>query len=69
MILPDPLIFARPFHVWLGLVLYILIVVQILIGTKFLKVPFWWHTRVNWVAIIAIATVHGIYGFQIYFLR
>ncbi len=66
--IPDPLIFFRPLHVWLGLVLYALVLLQILIGTRILKIPFWWHKKVIWVVILLVATLHGIYGFQIYFL-
>jgi len=65
--LPDPLIFTRPLHVWLGIVIYLLLIVQILTGTKMIRIPFWWHRKVIWVAILVIATLHGIYGYQLYF--
>lgn len=68
MILPDPIIFTKPLHIWLGIITYSLVVFQILIGTRILKVPFWIHTKVNWKIIITIATIHAFYGIQIYFL-
>lgn len=67
MFLPDPLIFSKPFHIWLGILTYLLIVLQIGIGTRFIKLPFWVHTRVVWIALLAIATIHMIYGISIYF--
>jgi hypothetical protein len=69
MILPDPNIFDRPLHVWLGMVLFLLVSSQILIGTRILKLPFWLHTRVIWILILAIMLIHGFYGLEIYFLR
>ena len=69
MILPDPLVFTRPLHVWLGLVLFVLVSLQILIGMRILKLPFWLHTRVIWILILVVMLIHGFYGFEIYFLR
>lgn len=69
MILPDPIIFTKPLHVWLGAVTILLLLTQISIGLRWLKVPFWVHTRVVWRILIVIALIHGYYGFQIYFLK
>lgn len=38
--IPDPLIFARPLHVWLGLLTFSLVILQILVGTRILKINF-----------------------------
>ena len=69
MRLSDPLISGVPFHVWLGMVVFFFAIVQILIGTRILKVPFWIHTRVVWVIILLLGLIHGFYGYQIYFLN
>jgi len=69
MILPDPIIFTKPLHIWLGMLTYSVVIFQILIGTRILKIPFWIHTKVNWKIILLLASIHGFYGFQIYFLN
>ncbi len=48
MILPDPLIFARPLHVWLGMIIFLILIFQISVGLKYIKIPFWYHTKVIW---------------------
>jgi len=69
MILPDPIIFTKPLHIWLGIVTFILLVIQILIGKRILKVPFSLHTGILWKSLVALALVHAFYGYEIYFLR
>jgi succinate dehydrogenase hydrophobic anchor subunit len=74
MILPDPIIFGRPIHVWLGLLTLLLLLFQIVLGIfvvngvgRGTRVHFI-HTKVNWIILLLIALIHGYYGFQIYFL-
>lgn len=69
MILPDPLIFSRPLHVWLGILLFLVLIFQIMIGKKWIKIPFWIHTRINPIILFILTLIHGFYGFQTYFLR
>lgn len=69
MILPDPKLFSKPLHVWLGMVTFLFVIIQILIGTRMLKLPFWLHTKVLWIIILLLVLVHGFYGFEIYFLK
>lgn len=69
MILSDPLIFSKPLHVWLGMVVFLFVITQILIGTRILKVPFWIHTKIIWKIILILGLIHGFYGFEIYFLK
>ncbi len=69
MILADPIIFTKPLHVWLGMVIFLLVLLQIGIGTRIIKLPFWVHTRIVWILILTLAIIHGFYGFEIYFLR
>lgn len=69
MILPDPIIFTKPLHVWLGMIIYILLVFQILTGLRIIRTPLWVHMRFLWIILIILATIHGFYGFEIYFLK
>jgi hypothetical protein len=69
MILADPLIFTKPLHVWLGMVIFLLVVFQILTGSRIIKVPLWIHMKLVWIIILGLALVHGFYGFEIYFLK
>lgn len=58
----DPLIFDKPLHIWLGMLTFLLILLQIGIGTRIIKLPFWVHTRIVWIAILVVGLVHAIYG-------
>lgn len=69
MSLPNPVIGNAPLHVWLGILALIFIIMQILVGKRILRLPFWVHTRVIWVVLLSLAVIHGLYGFSIYFLR
>ena len=69
MILADPLVFTKPLHVWLGILTFIFVLIQILIGRRIIRVPFWIHTRIIWKIILGLAIIHGFYGFEIYFLK
>lgn len=61
-----PLLFGKPVNIWLGMVLAVLVVLQVLLGARVLKLPFVVH-RVNGFAILAIAVVHGFIGYMIWF--
>lgn len=67
--IPNPLIFDIPLNVWLGLLAFLLLVLQILIGARVLKLPFWFHTRVVWILLLVVVLIHGLIGFQRYFLN
>ena len=69
MILPDPILFTKPLHVWLGMVIFIFVLLQIGTAKKILPIPFWWHRNVFWKIILGLAIIHGFYGFEIYFLK
>lgn len=69
MILPDPLIFSKPLHVYLGMLLFLIVLFQIGIGKRIIKLPFWVHTKIIWKVILIIALIHGFYGFEIYFFH
>jgi len=75
MILPDPVIYTRPLHVWLGFLTFLLLLTQITLGIIMVgwagmssKVHFF-HTRVIWIILLIIVLIHGFYGFEIYFLK
>ena len=69
MILANPLVFTKPLNVWLGFVTLILLIVQILVGARVIKVPFIVHTMILWKILIVVALVHAFYGFELYFLK
>ncbi len=69
MILPDPLLFDKPLHLWLGLVTLLLLIFQILVGAQIIKLPFWTHKKLIWIILLTVALIHGFYGFEIYFLK
>lgn len=53
-----PIIMGLPLHLWLGILLFLLIVFQILTAKKILPVPFKWHRRMGYVILI-LAILHG----------
>lgn len=53
-----PIILGAPLHLWLGILLFILIIFQVLVGKRILSVPFVWH-RVTAIIIILLALIHG----------
>ena len=53
----------------LGIITYAILVVQILVGLRVIKlgkVHRVWHRRLAW-AILAVATLHGLGGIAFYF--
>lgn len=69
MILPDPIIWAKPLHIWLGFLALGLLLLQISIGKRILKLPFWVHRKLVWWILLLVVLIHGFYGFEIYFLN
>ena len=53
-----PIILGQPLHLWLGILLLILLVVQIAGARKILPISFRWHRIIGYV-ILALAIVHG----------
>lgn len=53
-----PIIFGQPLHLWLGILVLILLVVQIAGARKMLPISFRWHRILGYV-ILALAIVHG----------
>jgi len=67
--IPNPLIFGKPLSIWLGFLALALLILQILVGKQIIKLPFWMHMKVIWVALLIVVLIHAWYGFQIYFLQ
>jgi hypothetical protein len=60
-----PIIFGLPLHVWSGILIFLLLLLQVGIGKKIIKIPFKWHKR-NAVLIVCLAIIHGFAGVSIY---
>ncbi len=60
-----PFFFGQPIHLWLGILLFILIVFQIAVAKKLIPVPFKWH-RIMGFVILLLAMLHGFIGFGLY---
>jgi len=56
-----PIILGKPLHLWLGLLLFTLILFQIAVAKRILPIPFRWH-RVMGYVILLLATIHGLIG-------
>lgn len=67
MRLPIFYILTIPIHVWLGIILAILVIAQMLIGKQIIKLDhFLWHRRIIPVLIIIVLIFHAWYGLSIY---
>lgn len=53
-----PFIFGQPLHLWLGILLFILVVFQIAIAKKLIPVPFKVHRSMGYVILILVI-IHG----------
>jgi hypothetical protein len=60
-----PVIWGRPLTVWLGLLLYTLVLLQVLVGARVLKVPFVYHRKAGYL-ILLIGLIHGSMAFAAY---
>lgn len=63
-----PLVAGKPLHLWLGLILLLLLIFQVLTGKRIIKLPFAYH-RGNAMAIIFIAILHAYFGIGIWFFN
>jgi len=61
-----PAIGGKPINIWGGMLLGALVVLQVLLGTKVLKLPFRVH-RINGFVILLFALVHGFLGYMVWF--
>lgn len=59
-----------PIHVWLGMLLALLILLQMAIGKRIIKLDhFLWHQRIIPVLILIVLLFHAWYGISIYYPR
>lgn len=61
-----PIILGLPLHFWLGIILFLAILFQILVAKKILPVPFRWHRIVGY-AILVLALIHGSVAAGLFF--
>lgn len=57
-----PILLGQPLHLWLGILLFLMIVFQILVAKRILKIPFKWHRTVGYL-ILFVAIIHGFIAF------
>jgi len=62
-----PVLLGLPLNVWLGFLLFIQVVFQMLTGKRVLKVNFRYH-RINGALILLVGIAHGIMGVGIWLL-
>jgi len=60
-----PIIFGYPLHFWIGILLFILIIFQIVVAKKILPIPFKWH-RITGYLILILAAIHALIATGIY---
>lgn len=67
MILPIFYIWKFPIFIWLGMLLALLIILQMLVGKQIIKLNHTlWHRRIIPITIIVILLIHAIYGLELY---
>lgn len=54
-----PIILEQPLHLWLGIILFLLVIFQIAVAKRIWKVPFKWH-RIGGYVILLLAILHGL---------
>ncbi len=53
-----PILWGQPIHLWLGMILLLCVIFQVLVAKQILKVPFKWHRIMGYV-ILLLALIHG----------
>ncbi len=62
-----PVLLGLPLNVWLGFVLILQVLFQVLTGRRLLKVDFRYH-RINGSLIVFVALLHALIGLGLRFL-
>lgn len=60
-----PSFFGQPVYLWIGMLLGTLVILQVMIAKRWLKVPFVWHRRNGWL-ILFVGFVHGFFAVSAY---
>lgn len=56
-----------PIHVWLGMLLVALVLLQMAVGKQIIKLDhFLWHRRIIPILILLVLLFHAWYGLSIY---
>jgi len=56
MVIPS--YFGQPLYLWIGMLLGALVILQVGLGKKWIKIPFRWHRRNGWL-ILFVGAIHG----------
>lgn len=59
--MPMPVIFGLPLFAWGGMLLFILVVGQVLSGSRIIKTPLKLH-KINGLVILILGLLHGLAG-------
>jgi len=60
-----PVIMGKPLHLWLGILLLVLIILQIAVAKRILPISFYWHRIMGYV-ILLLAIIHGLIALGLY---
>ncbi len=61
-----PVFLGLPLHIWGGILIFLLILLQVAGGMKFIKIPFIWHKRVA-LLIVFLGLLHAAAGMALWF--
>lgn len=68
--LPIYYFFGQPIFIWLGILLAILVLVQMSIAKKIIRLNFdLWHRKIIPILIIIVLIFHAWYGLEIYWFH
>jgi len=62
-----PILFSKPIFIWLGFLALALLVFEILLGLRVIKLPLKVHTRVMLLILLVIVLVHTVFAVLYYF--
>jgi hypothetical protein len=62
-----PVFLNIPLHIWLGFLLLVLLIIQILSGNNIIKTSLRFHKIIAWMFLV-IALIHGYIAFGVTFL-
>ena len=61
-----PVVLGLPLHIWGGILIFLLILLQVAGGMKCIKIPFIWHKRVA-LLIVFLGLLHAAAGMALWF--
>lgn len=63
-----PIIFGQPLYLWIGILLGILVIFQVLVAKRWIRIPFVWHRRNGWL-ILCVGIIHGFLAVEAFFFN